>query len=235
MTSTVPSAAARPACLNSFVPPAKRIPNFVARAEIASVPTRWNARIAGTFSEYWSAFRTRTGPAIQLVGVARRPAAPELVGDVEEEAARRQALRVERAGVDDRLPGRARLADAVAGGVVLGLELAARHGVAVVAGAPDVRPDVAGPVVDRDERPVVEVLAAEGVDPGPIRGADLQARQERRGRLPREVRGDRAGGEPLLGELLGAPVERRDHACSRRSRSTRRGRGSAGAGGGPAR
>ena len=48
--------------MNSFVPPVKRMPNFVARAATAWLPTRWRARIATTLSEYWSALRTRTGP-----------------------------------------------------------------------------------------------------------------------------------------------------------------------------
>ena len=211
MTSTVPRAAARPACLKSFVPPANRIPNFVGPGRDGVGPDALERPDRRHVQRVLERLPDEDRAAIELVRVARRPAGCELVGDVEEEAARGQPLRVEGARVDDRLPRRARLPDAVAGGVVLRLELAARDRVAVVAGAPDVGADVAGPVVDRDQRPVVEVLAAEGVDPGPVRRADLQVSQERRGGLPREVRGDRAGGQPLLGELLGAPVERRDH------------------------
>src|SRR4029079_8085805 len=61
-TSTVPSAPARQSCRNAPLPPAKRILIFSAVMATRSLPTRWSARIAGMFSEYWSALRTRTGP-----------------------------------------------------------------------------------------------------------------------------------------------------------------------------
>src|SRR6185369_1852271 len=98
--------------------------------------------------------------------------------DVEQEAAGGQAVGVEGARVNDRLERRAGLARAVAGGVVLRLELRALQLVLVVAGAAGVGEDVAGPVVERDERAVVEVLAPEGVDPGSILRADLQVPEQ---------------------------------------------------------
>ena len=123
--------------------------------------------------------------AVQLVGVGRRPALAglavlaELGGDVEQDGARRQALLVERRRVQDRLPGRARLPVAVRDHVELGVELRAREVVARVAGAADVGDDVAGPVVDGDERAVVDVLVAEPVDPALVGGADLESLEPR--------------------------------------------------------
>ena len=91
--------------------PGSGCPSFVARSATASLPTRWSARIAGMLSEYWSALRTRTGPRSSWsASRGVQPRAVELGRDVEQQAARRQTLRVERAGVEDRLEGRARLA-----------------------------------------------------------------------------------------------------------------------------
>ena len=105
--------------------------------------------------------------ALEAVGVLRRPAAAEVGRDVEQEAARRQRPLVERRGVDDRLERRARLPERRRR-VVLRLELPALEVLAVVAAAADVGEDVAGPVVQRDERAVVEVLVPEVVDPAPV-------------------------------------------------------------------
>ena len=196
------------------------MPSASALSATASLPTRWRARIAGMLSEYWSARRTRTGPAVELIGVARRPvlAAIELGRDVEQEAARRQGVVVEGRGVDDRLPGRSRLARAGARGVVLRVELPARHRIAVVRGAAGVGEHVAGLVVDRDERRVVEILAAQGVDPGAIALADLVRVEDvlRLGRL--QVGRDRRGSEPAFGLGLDVPVERRDDLVAAGSR-----------------
>src|SRR6185369_16733397 len=93
----------------------------------------------------------------------------ELRRDVEEEAARRELAGVERARVQDRLPGGSGLAFAVAGDVVLRLELAARETVLVVARAAGVGDHVTGPVVERDEGRVVEVLAPQVGDPAEVR------------------------------------------------------------------
>ena len=107
----------------AFVPPAKRIPNFVGPVGDRVAPDALERPDRRDVQRVLERLPDEDRPAVQLVGVARRPAAAELGGDVEEEAARRQPLRVEGAGVDDRLEGRARLAGAVAGGVVLRLEL----------------------------------------------------------------------------------------------------------------
>jgi hypothetical protein len=83
---------------------------------------------------------------LPLVGVARRPvlAAIELGRDVEQEAARREPLGVERSGVQDGLPCRAGVSGAITGDVVLGFELAAGEVVAAIACAAGIRQDVAG-------------------------------------------------------------------------------------------
>src|SRR4029078_7820481 len=107
------------------------------------------------------------GTTFELVGVARRPvlAPVELGRDVEQEAARCEPLGIERAGVEDRLPSRARLAGAIARDVVLGFELRACDVVARVAGAAHVREDVPGSVVERYERSGVQILSAQVAEP----------------------------------------------------------------------
>ncbi len=60
----------------------------------------------------------------------------------------------------------------------------------------------------------MEVLAAQGVDPRPVPGADVQAAEQRPRRLRLEIRRDHRGAEPFLGERLGAPVEGRDHGVA---------------------
>ena len=114
--------------------------------------------------------------ALQPVGVARRPvlAAIEVVVTSSSRLPGRQRAGFEGGRVEDRLERRAGLAGAVAGDVVLGLELRAGQVVAVVAGAAGVGQHVAGPVVEGDERPVVQVLAAQGPDPAPGRAGDLE-------------------------------------------------------------
>ena len=178
----------------------------------ASFPTRCRARIAGTFSEYWSAWRTRTGPrsswspsrgdqssrTLNLVVTSRR----RLPG--------RQPLVVEGARVHDRLEGGTGLAQPVARRVVLRGELAAGQIVPRVSRAADVGEDVAGPIVERDECAVVEILATEGVDPAPVARRDLELGEEAVRLSGRQVRDDRCRGHPALGELLRLPVERRD-------------------------
>jgi len=139
------------------------------------------------------------------------PALAELGRDIEEHAAGSESLRIESACVEDGLPGRARLARPISGRVVFGLELRAGEVLAVIACAADVGQDVAGAVVERDERRVMEVLATERVDPRSVAGPDPQASEQVR-RCPRlEVRCDHGCREPFLRELLGPPVERRDH------------------------
>ena len=150
--------------------------------------------------------------ALELVGVPRHPVLPrvELGRDVEQQAARRQLVAVERAGVQDRLPRRARLPGAIAGDVELGLELGAGEVVAVVAGAAGVGEDVAGRVVHRDQRAVVQVLPAQGTDPRQVARRDLEALEQGGALRARQVGRDGGGGQPLLGELLRLPVEGRD-------------------------
>ena len=56
----------------------------------------------------------------------------------------------------------------------------------------------------------MEILATQGVDPGAVRRADPEVVEKRSRGFRLEVRGDHAGGEPLLGEGLRSPVEGRD-------------------------
>src|SRR5439155_6010131 len=146
-------------------------------------------------------------PALELIRIVRGATAPaaELGGDVEEQAAWGQLLRVERRRVEDRLPGRSRLAGAVTCGVVFRLELAAREIVAVVARAAGVGEHVSGSIVDRDERAVVKVLAAQSGDPAPAALRDPELGEQLRRRLGGQARGDRARREPALRLLLTRP------------------------------
>ena len=109
-------------------------------------------------------------------------------------------------GVDDRLERRTRLAPAVGEDVEPGLELLRRL-LAVRVRRADVRDDVARLVVHRDERAVVEVVAAQAVHPA------LVGEAERLGRGPRVLRvgDDRRRLDPLLGDVLEAHVERGRH------------------------
>ena len=132
-------------------------------------------------SEYWSALRTRTGPRSSW-SASRGAQSWRRSNSVVMSSSRLpgvSALGVERRRVQDRLERRAGLPRAVAGRVVLGLELAAGQVVAGVAGAADVGQHVAGPVVERDERAVVEVLAAQRADPARSRPAILSSSSSR--------------------------------------------------------
>jgi hypothetical protein len=102
--------------------------------------------MAGMLSEYWSA-------------------SVELGRHVEQQAARCQLPGIEGGGVQDRLESRARLPGAIARRIVFRRELPAGHAVAVVAGAAGIGENVTGPVIERDHRPVVQILAAKGADP----------------------------------------------------------------------
>ena len=106
-------------------------------------------------------------PTLEVIGVARGPilSGVELGRHVEEQAARRQLVAVERSGVQDRLERRARLAGPVAGGIEFWLELSTREVVAFIACTTGIREHVAGLVIHRDQGAVVEILPAQGTDP----------------------------------------------------------------------
>ena len=111
---------------------------------------------------------------------------------------------VEADEVVDRLECGAGLAPAIREHVELGLELLVAG--QVEAGAAGIGVDLACPVVDRGERPVVDAGADQVLDPvlvGDPEGLDI------RGRVLR-VRALGACLRPLLGEALHPPVERRD-------------------------
>ena len=122
----------------------------------------------------------------------------------------RQPLRIERGCVQDRLPGRAWLAGAVAGDVVLGLELAARRGRRACSRhcrhtRARRRSGNRGPRAPRCADPCRAASRATRVRPpgsSSVRIASL-------GGPAGSVRRDGRRGEPLLGEPLRPPVERR--------------------------
>ena len=167
-------------------------------------------------SDCWSASRTRTGPRSRAVGIARRPPLPgvELGRDVQQQGSRGDRLRLEPGPVEDRLPRRARLPVAVARRVVLRFESLRCQVVALVAGAPEVGEHVARPVVDRDERGIVDILAAQRPDPAALAARDLELLQQPLARAPLEVRCDDCGSDPALRQPLRPPVERRGHAVA---------------------
>ena len=194
------------------------MPIASARLATALLPTRSSARIAGMFSDCWSASRTRTGPRSRRSasrGAQFRPRV-ELGRDVEQQTARREVPLLERCRVDDRLARRTRLPVPVASDVVLGFEALRGEVVAVVPGAADVGEHVAGPVVERHERGVVEVLAAQRPDPATFAARDLELLEQLVAGAALEVRGDDGGSDPTLCQLLCPPVERGDDSIAGR-------------------
>ena len=74
-TSTVPMAPARPASSSIRSPLMKLKPAFTAYLRTVRTPVRSRARMAGMFSEYWSASRTSTGPrSIESASLGAHPA-----------------------------------------------------------------------------------------------------------------------------------------------------------------
>ena len=145
------------------------------------------------------------GAALEAVGVVGRVAAPEVRADVHQHRAGGDGLVVDADRVVERLERRSGLAIAVADDVELRLEvLLARRG--VVVRAADVGDQLAGLVVDRHERAVVEVLALEVGHP---RLELLEPERLGRRRHVLLVRDDGRGADPLLGDLLEADVEGR--------------------------
>ena len=144
-------------------------PKSLVRSKVWSRPVMIVALMAGTLSENWSAERRRTGPRSSLSAWIGTKLLPEVRRDVHEHRGRGERLVVDADGVVDRLDRRTRLAPAVGKDVELGLELLVALG--RVAGRADVGEDVAGPVVDDRARRVVDVVAAQGEDPAPVRRA----------------------------------------------------------------
>ena len=101
---------------------------------------------------------------LEVVGVGWDVAAAEIRRDVHEHRRRGDRAVLEADDVVDRLERGTGLAPPVGEHVELGLEQF-RLGRRVVGRGADVGQDLAGPVVDRDERAVVDVLAAKVLDP----------------------------------------------------------------------
>ena len=140
------------------------MPKSFARANMCSGVLRAMALTDGMFSENWSAFRSAHRATLEVVRVGRGVAAAEIGADVHEHVARGHGPVVDADDVVERLEGRARLPEALADDVVLGLELgtALRR---VVLGRPDVGDELAGLVVDRDQGAVADVLVLEVAHP----------------------------------------------------------------------
>ena len=205
-TSTVPSAPARLAWSSILLLPPRNVkPAFTAYFRTVSEPTRWRARMAGMLSDCWMASRTRTSPRYVPSRVLRRPARAERLLLVEEQGARRQPLRIDPRGVEDRLPGRARLSPGPADVVDLRREL--RRLLAVVAGRADVGEDVAGAVVLHDHGAVVEVGAAETTDPAGV-ATQLELSELLVELHQGQVGQDSAPLDDPLADLLGPHVQR---------------------------
>ncbi len=147
-------------------------------------------------------------PPLEVVGIGRRVAAAEVGGAVHEHVAGREGPVVDADDVVERLERRARLAEALRDDVVLRLELGSGRR-RVVARRADVRDDLAGLVVERDERPVADVLVLEVAHP---RLVVVEAEPFRELGRPRVMRCKGRHADPLLGRLLEPQVERRDDA-----------------------
>ncbi len=165
--------------------------------------------MVGMLSEKVSASRIRTGPrSFWSASRGNQSRANSVVTSASSVPGVTVSF-IEAGRVDDRLPCRTGLPVSATGYVELRIELRRGQVIAVVAGAAHVGEDVAAARIDRDERPVVQVLAGQRLYPGAVL-LEALFRDVAFALALRLVGDHRAGIDVALCQALSVHVERGD-------------------------